>query len=66
MLDNVFHWGQGHRVVCQAPAEPEESGIKLPDVADEKPEETDAEVARRDLILVSTFYDRKYILDFPV
>ena len=53
MLDYVFHWGQGHRVVCQAPTEAEVAGIKLPDVSDEKAQETDADVSRKDLVLVS-------------
>ena len=52
-LDHVFHWHQGHRVPAQAPVPPDSPGIKLPDIEDEKGQETDAEVARQDLILVS-------------
>ncbi|XP_045186711.2 RNA polymerase II-associated protein 1-like [Mercenaria mercenaria] len=47
----VFHWYQGHRVACQAPAKPEDVGIKLPGESEEKPEETDADLAKQDLIL---------------
>lgn len=52
-MGKVFHWYQGHRVACQAPAKPEEVGIKLPGEADEKPQQTDAELAKEDLIIVS-------------
>ena len=31
---------------------PESLGLKLPDIEDEKEQETDADVARKDLILV--------------
>lgn len=48
----MFHWPQGHRVPAQAHVTPESLGIKLPEVEDEKAQETDADVARKDLILV--------------
>ena len=48
----MFHWPQGHRVPAQAPVPLESPGIKLPDAEDERGQETDAEVARKDLILV--------------
>ena len=52
-LDHVFDWPQGHRVPAHAPVPPDSPGIKLPDIEEEKGQETDAEVARQDLILVS-------------
>ena len=51
----MFHWNQGHRVPAQAPVAPASPGIKLPDVIDEKGEETDADIAKKDLILVCCY-----------
>ena len=42
-----------------APVSP---GIKLPDTEDEKGQETDADVAKKDLILVWCCYDYKYVV----
>ncbi|KAL4237863.1 RNA polymerase II associated protein 1 [Mactra antiquata] len=67
-LNKVFHWYQGNRVTCQASSEPESVGIKLPGDTDEKPEQTDADVAKHDGILAlgtrMNFIQRlAYILD---
>ena len=51
-LGKVFHWFQGYRVPCQAPAKPEEVGIKLPGEEEETPDQSDAELAKHDLIQV--------------
>lgn len=63
-LSKVFHWYQGYRVACQAPAEPESVGIKLPGEMEEKPQETDAEIAKHDVILVYTSFIFILYLDF--
>jgi len=51
-LEKVFHWYQGHRVACQAPLQQESVGIKLPGESEEKPEESDADIAKHDIVTV--------------
>ena len=41
-------------MACLAPVVQESVGIKLPGEAEEKPQETDADVVKRDVILVCT------------
>lgn len=59
-LGKVFHWYQGYRVACQAPAEQESVGIKLPGASEEKPEESDADLAKRDIVLVGLYSECIY------
>ncbi|XP_052766756.1 RNA polymerase II-associated protein 1-like [Mya arenaria] len=50
-LRKVIHWYHGYRVTSQAPVHHESVGIKLPGESEEKPQETDAVVIKRDVIL---------------
>ena len=58
----MFSWSQGYRVPAQAPVAPVSPGIKLPDTEDEKGQETDADVAKKDLILVWCCYGYKDVV----